>query len=89
MVFTLSPLGNSREMKVKSAFMLKANCWVTSLKTLAQRHSQRQTSLVVWLNDKKLSPVAEEFLEMIRKEKENIIHSKFQWYVDAINSLNG
>jgi len=37
---------------------------------------------LVWLKNKKLSPVATAYLNFIRKEKENIIKKHFSWYVD-------
>jgi DNA-binding transcriptional LysR family regulator len=35
---------------------------------------------LVWLKDKKFSPVAEAFLSYIKKEKNNIIKTKFDWF---------
>ncbi len=35
---------------------------------------------LVWLKDKKFSPVAEAFLTYIKKEKSNIIKNKFDWF---------
>lgn len=35
---------------------------------------------LVWLQDKRFSPVANAFLEYMRKEKSAIIESKFHWY---------
>ena len=35
---------------------------------------------LIWLKGKKHSPVAEAFLEYLKKEKENIIRHKFNWY---------
>ena len=37
---------------------------------------------LIWLKNKKLSPVASAYLEFIRKEKEAIIKKHFGWYVD-------
>ncbi len=37
---------------------------------------------LIWLKNKKLSPVAQEFLDYIEKEKEEIITDHFQWYND-------
>jgi len=37
---------------------------------------------LIWLKNKKLSPIAEAYLNYIRAEKENIIEKNFQWYVD-------
>lgn len=34
---------------------------------------------LIWLKGKKLSPVAEAFLDFIRKEKQNILKENFQW----------
>lgn len=38
------------------------------------------TWYLIWLKDKKLSPVATAYLSHIRKEKQNIIQSKFEWF---------
>ena len=35
---------------------------------------------LVWMKDKKFSPVAEAFLTYIKKEKSNIIKNKFDWF---------
>ena len=35
---------------------------------------------LIWLKDKKHSPVAKRFLEFIEKEKEEIIAKQFDWY---------
>lgn len=35
---------------------------------------------LIWLSNKKLSPVASAFLDYIKKEKENIIKDKFDWF---------
>lgn len=35
---------------------------------------------LIWLKDKKHSPVAKRFLEFIEKEKEEIIAKQFEWY---------
>jgi DNA-binding transcriptional LysR family regulator len=35
---------------------------------------------LIWLKDKKHSPVAQRFLEFIEKEKEAIIANQFDWY---------
>ncbi len=35
---------------------------------------------LIWLKEKKLSPVAEAYLDYLRDEKENIIESRFKWY---------
>lgn len=37
---------------------------------------------LIWLKNKKLSPIAEAYLNYIRLEKEKIIENNFQWYVD-------
>ncbi|MDB4089174.1 LysR substrate-binding domain-containing protein [Flavobacteriales bacterium] len=37
---------------------------------------------LIWLKNKKLSPVASAYLDFIRKEKEAIIKKHFGWYVD-------
>ena len=37
---------------------------------------------LIWLQNKKLSPVASAYLDFIRKEKEAIIKKHFGWYVD-------
>lgn len=37
---------------------------------------------LIWLRNKKLSPVAEAYLGYIRERKNQIIESKFQWYLD-------
>lgn len=35
---------------------------------------------LIWLKEKKLSPVASAFLQYVRKEKNNIIKQKFDWF---------
>jgi DNA-binding transcriptional LysR family regulator len=40
---------------------------------------------LIWLKNKKLSPVASAYLAFIRKEKEAIIEKHFGWYVDFKN----
>ena len=35
---------------------------------------------LVWLKEKKLSPVASSFLEYLKKETANIVASKFEWF---------
>ena len=35
---------------------------------------------IIWLKDKKLSAVAESYLDFINKEKNKIIKEKFGWY---------
>lgn len=35
---------------------------------------------LIWLKGKKLSPVATAYLNLIKKEKQNIIHEKFEWF---------
>jgi DNA-binding transcriptional LysR family regulator len=37
---------------------------------------------LIWLRDKKLSPVAGAYLKYLRERKNQIIESKFQWYLD-------
>jgi len=37
---------------------------------------------LIWLKNKKLSPVAAEFLEFIQKEKHNIKENNFKWYLN-------
>lgn len=43
---------------------------------------------LIWLKNKKLSPVASAYLDFIRKEKEAIIEKHFGWYVD-FQFING
>lgn len=40
----------------------------------------KSTWYLIWLRDKKLSPVGQAYLEHIREEKQNIIHQKFEWF---------
>ncbi|MFC4263651.1 LysR family transcriptional regulator [Ferruginibacter yonginensis] len=35
---------------------------------------------LIWLKGKKHSPVAQSFLQYLKKEKSNIVHQKFNWY---------
>ncbi len=42
---------------------------------------------LVWLKNKKLSPVAQAYLKYVQKEKHRIIHDTFSWYEDFINTL--
>ncbi len=37
---------------------------------------------IIWLKNKKLSPIGEEFLSYIRSTKKEIIQKNFQWYLD-------
>ncbi len=37
---------------------------------------------LIWLKNKKLSPIANAYLDYIRTEKERIIKENFRWYVD-------
>ncbi len=37
---------------------------------------------MIWLKDKKLSPVAQAYLDYIREEKEKIIAKNFSWYLN-------
>lgn len=39
---------------------------------------------LVWLKEKKLSPVSQAFLEYIRAEKQNIIDQHFAWYLNYL-----
>jgi DNA-binding transcriptional LysR family regulator len=36
---------------------------------------------LIWLKGKKLSPVAQAFLEFVRSEKQRILTEKFDWYL--------
>lgn len=42
---------------------------------------------LIWLKSKKLSPVAQAYLEFIRKGKHDIIDNNFNWYENYIRSL--
>lgn len=42
---------------------------------------------LVWLKNKKLSPVAKAYLEFIKEEKQNIIQEKFSWYEDFMKTI--
>jgi hypothetical protein len=35
---------------------------------------------LIWLKNKKLSPVATAYLDYVRKEKNKIIHNNFEWF---------
>jgi len=37
---------------------------------------------LIWLQGKKLSPVAEAYLQYVRQEKQRIIETDFKWYLD-------
>jgi DNA-binding transcriptional LysR family regulator len=41
---------------------------------------------LIWLKDKKLSPVAKAYLEYIRQHKDQIIGKQFRWYLDFRNA---
>jgi DNA-binding transcriptional LysR family regulator len=41
----------------------------------------KSTWYLIWLNGKKHSPVANAYLNYIKKEKHNIIQEKFEWVV--------
>lgn len=38
------------------------------------------TWTLIWLKDKKLSPVAQAYLDYVTQEKQNLIHEKFAWF---------
>jgi len=40
----------------------------------------KSTWYLIWLKDKKFSPVASAYLNHINKEKQNIIQNKFEWF---------
>ncbi|MEW5844154.1 MAG: LysR family transcriptional regulator [Bacteroidota bacterium] len=40
----------------------------------------KSTWYLIWLKDKKLSPVANAYVNHIKMEKQNIIHHKFDWF---------
>ena len=40
---------------------------------------------LVWLKKKKLSPIAQTYLDFLRENKEDIIHRKFEWYLKFEN----
>ena len=40
----------------------------------------KSTWYLTWLAGKKLSPVAAAYLSYIKKEKQHIIHDKFDWF---------
>jgi len=40
----------------------------------------KTTWSLIWLQQKKLSPVAKSFLAYLKKEKSQIVHDKFSWY---------
>lgn len=42
---------------------------------------------LIWLKNKKLSPVALSYLEFIRSEKQSIIEEKFSWFAKYISAL--
>jgi DNA-binding transcriptional LysR family regulator len=42
----------------------------------------KTTWSLIWLKDKKLSPVALAFLNFLKKEKSRIVQEKFSWYED-------
>lgn len=42
---------------------------------------------LIWLQNKKLSPVAKSYLHFLRTEKETILKNHFQWYQDFTQSL--
>lgn len=42
---------------------------------------------LVWLKNKRLSPVAEAYLNYVRKEKSRILNDSFSWYLDFVKTL--
>ena len=40
----------------------------------------KTTWSLIWLKGKKHSPVSNSFLDYLKKEKDKIIHDKFNWY---------
>lgn len=46
----------------------------------------RTTWNIVWLKNKKLSPVARAYLQYLEAEKDSLIKKHFQWYQDFINN---
>lgn len=54
-----------------------------SLKIIKKRGLPLKTDWrLIWLKNKKLSPLAKAYLEYIREEKEHILERHFQWYID-------
>lgn len=54
-----------------------------SLKIIKKKGLPMRTDWrMIWLKDKKLSPVAKAFLEFVQSEKENILTKHFKWYKD-------
>ena len=43
---------------------------------------------LIWLKNKRLSPLAEAYLAYIRKEKEKIMQEKFHWYSEFVNDVH-
>jgi len=37
---------------------------------------------LIWLKEKKLSPVSQAYLEFLRAEKQNILDKNFEWYLN-------
>ena len=42
---------------------------------------------LVWLKNKRLSPVADAYLKYVRKEKKRILEESFGWYLDFIKTI--
>ncbi|WP_454245322.1 LysR substrate-binding domain-containing protein [Psychroflexus sp. MBR-150] len=42
---------------------------------------------LIWLKNKKLSPVAQSYIDFVKQEKQKIIESKFNWYENYISSI--
>ena len=70
--YSIIPLiGMSNELQNKDVYIIPSN----GLPILTYWR-------LIWLKNKKLSPVASAYLDFIRKEKEAIIKKHFGWYVD-------
>lgn len=78
---------------VKQAIIAGLGCSIMPLIGIKNELSNGQLQIVpvkkfpiktswhlVWLKHKKFSSAAAAYLEYIRKEKDNIIHSKFEWF---------
>lgn len=69
--YSIMPLiGNQNELLNKQIHILKT-------KGLPIKTEWR----LIWLKNKKLSPVSKAFLEYIKDEKQNILENNFEWYL--------
>lgn len=64
--------------------LLEKQLFIIEIKDLPIKTDWR----LIWLKDKKLSPVAQAYLNYLREEKSEILKSKFEWYQSIVTPKN-